>query len=196
MEKSSARNPLFRRKLLLPLLALLLLAGPAGSALASPQPTAETCKLGGCSAKAPRDVTVRLVGVGSYELTLLFQHLLQELDGVAAVEPTRFTLNPRRPRSCYAEWRVTIDRLSLFEFESHLYHRLKEVAADPDGQDFSDLPLDVTSDELTALGHIGPQQATSDSLTFIQRLAFAEPGRVSATSFSTGSTGSWNHGFE
>jgi len=179
------------------LLAALVLGGTATPLLAS-APDASTCKLQSCLDETSKNVTIKLVGVKSYELTLLFQHLLQNLDGVSTVEPAIFTLNPRRPQSCYAEWQVTIDDTSLFAFESRLYNRLKEVAANPDGQTFPGFTLDVTASELSDLGHISPQHANTRTLTFVQTLAFAENHCTPTAGTAPYSDGPLfgNHGFE
>jgi len=146
-------------------------------------------------------VTVRLVGVTSYETTRLFQNLLNQIDGVIEVKPYRFNLNPDRPRLCSAEWRVRLVGEDLFQLESSLYHRLREIAVTRAGE-FPELTRDLTPMEIKSLGFIEPRQAGARFLTFVQVRRVADNQHPSWPDCSRGCcpvdsrSDSFNHGFE
>ena len=147
------------------LLFLILIPGPAlSSNLRFP---AAGGKLSDRLEATENIVTIRLVGVGSYEMTRAFQKLLERLDQVVEVKPYRFNFAPNRPRACNAEWRVKFIGNDVFALESALYHQLKELASTPDGE-LASLTRDLNPMEIEALGLIEPQQAGSRFLTFVQ----------------------------
>ena len=137
-------------------------------------------------------ITIRLVGVPSYETTDLFYRLLCRLEGVETVKPYRYNLNPNHPQACIAEWRLTVTGIDLFQLESEIYRQLKELAAGR-GRDIPRPGLDLSAEEFTSLGGIKPQQATTRALTFIQTLTFARNWtRPSCPDCAS----PFNHGFE
>ncbi len=165
-------------KMLLALVAipmfLCLVPNPAFSS--SFEAPADNGQLSRQPADLEKTVSIRLVGVGSYEMTRVFQEVLDRLDRVTEVKPYRFNLNPDQPQACYAEWRVKIVGDDLFAIESALYHRLQKLAeADPGS--FPALTRELTPTEIRALGFIEPQQAGSRFLSFVQtrRTAASKP---------------------
>lgn len=202
-QKNSAPKRVSRTLMALVATLLFLSLVPSPAFSSSPPYPAENSRLSQALAARENIATIRLVGVTSYEMTKLFQELLGQLDGVLEVKPYRFNLNPDRPRNCSAEWRVKLaDNNDLFELESRLYHRLRELAAARPGE-FPTLTRELTPYEIEALGFIEPRQAGSHFLTFVQTRRLAAnrhpgwPGCDGACCpVDYPGAGSFNHGFE
>ena len=120
-------------------------------------------------------LTLRLVGVTSYELTELFHNLLKTTPGVVEARRYQLNIDPKSPQACSVEWQVTFTETTPFALESEIYNRLKEIT-DNDSAAYvvngSEIILSAT--ELKALKAIKPWQATSHSLRFIQTQTFAQ----------------------
>ncbi len=145
----------------------------------------------------PETITIKLVGVPSYEMTDLFYRLLCRLDGVETIRPYHYNLSPNHPQACIAEWRLTITGGDIFKLESDIYQQLKKLAAGQ-GRELSRPGLELSREELISLAGIKPRQASARSLTFVQTLSFARnrdtgwPDRYSCPDCA----GPFNHGFE
>ena len=120
-------------------------------------------------------LTLKLLGVTSYELTELFHNLVKNTPGVVEARRYHLHLDPKSPQACCVEWQITFVETTPFALESAIYNQLKEITDNDDSAvhfiNGSDITLSAT--ELKALKAIKPWQATSHSLRFIQTQTFA-----------------------
>ena len=120
-------------------------------------------------------LSLKLLGVTSYELTEIFHNIVRSTPGVINARRYHLNLDPDYPRSCAVEWQITFTGITPFALESAIYNQLKEFAHNDSVVHFvngSDITLTAT--ELEALKAIKPLQATSQTLRFIQTLTFAK----------------------
>lgn len=120
-------------------------------------------------------LTLKLLGVTSYELTEIFHNLLKTTPGVIEARRYHLNLDPKSPQACCVEWQITFAETTPFALESEIYNKLKEITSNDSTANFvngSDLTL--TNTEMAALKAIKPWQATSHSLRFIQTQTFSE----------------------
>ena len=120
-------------------------------------------------------LTLKLLGVTSYELTELFHNLLKNTPGIVEARRYHLNLDPKSPQACCVEWQITFAETTPFALESKIYNRLQEITNDDAAIHLingSDIVLSAT--ELKALKAIKPWQATSHSLRFIQTQTFAQ----------------------
>ncbi|MCD6292653.1 MAG: hypothetical protein J7M09_04250 [Deltaproteobacteria bacterium] len=145
-------------------------------------------------------VTLKLLGVTSYELTELFHNLLKTTPGIIEARRYRLNLDPKYPQACCVEWQITFAETTPFMLESEIYNRLKEITNnEPAVCVVNGFEVTLNASELTALKTIKPWQATSHSLRFIQTQNFAE-NRKSSWPHQPDHYQRWsdcpNHGFE
>ena len=120
-------------------------------------------------------LSLKLLGVTSYELTELFHNLVKTTPGVIEARRYHLNLDPKSPQTCCVEWQITYAETTPFALESEIYNRLKEITNDTSATHLingSEITLSTT--ELKALKTIKPWQATSHSLRFIQTQTFAQ----------------------
>ena len=120
-------------------------------------------------------LTLKLLGVTSYELTEIFHNIIRETPGVIEARRYHLNLDPDYPRACAVEWQITFTGTTPFALESEIYNQLKELVKDESAihvVNGSDITLTTT--ELEILKAIKPLQATSQTLRFIQTQTFAQ----------------------
>ena len=120
-------------------------------------------------------ITLKLLGVTSYELTELFHQIVKTTPGVIEARRCHLNLDPKFPQACLVEWQITFTETTPFALESEIYNRLKEVINnDVTAHVVNGSEITLNASELTALKAIKPWQATSHSLRFIQTQNFAK----------------------
>lgn len=158
--------------------ALLLSSGiTVRSSHASPAIDESTC--GGIlkqSLQAQEGVlSLKLLGVTSYELTEIFHNIVRTTPGVVEARRYHLNLDPKSPQACTVEWQITFAETTPFALESEIYNRLKEIANNASAVHLvNGTDITLTADELEVLRAIKPWQATSHSLRFIQTRTFAK----------------------
>ncbi len=120
-------------------------------------------------------VTIDLLGVTSYELTEIFNDIIETSPGVIKARRCRLYLDPKHPRSGRVEWQVTFDNTTPFALESAIYRRLKEISGDClTTYPVNGYTINLTESEWAALKAIKPGQSSSRSLSFIAMNVFAD----------------------
>lgn len=120
-------------------------------------------------------LTLKLLGVTSYELTELFHNLVKNTPGVIEARRYHLNLDSKSPQACCVEWQITFAATTPFALESEIYNRLKNITDNDSATHLlngSEITLSAT--ELASLKAIKPWQATSHSLRFIQTQTFAQ----------------------
>ena len=111
-------------------------------------------------------ISVVLIGVTDYEITELFNDILENAPGVIKAKRYRFSLDPKKPLSCRVEWQVQIENTSPFQLESHVYKMIRNLF-DTDSKTetlkFSFLP---TAEQRKLIANIRPWQATAKQIRF------------------------------
>lgn len=120
-------------------------------------------------ARRPKTIYLKLFNVTEFELTELFNRIIETIDGVKAAQRYRMHLEPDRPQACVVEWEIEVADIDAFELESRIFNKLKEF--DRKGAlvvvDWN-FPFEVTNDMLAQLRQISPWQASAAELLFIQ----------------------------
>ncbi|MEA1922484.1 MAG: hypothetical protein U9N63_07500 [Pseudomonadota bacterium] len=120
-------------------------------------------------------ITLKLLGVTSYELMELFHNIVKTTPGVVEARRCHLNLDPKSPQACLVEWQITFTETTPFALESEIYNRLKETTNnDPAVHFINGSEITLSASELTTLKAIKPWQATSHSLRFIQTQTFAQ----------------------
>ena len=120
-------------------------------------------------------VTVNLLGVASYELTEIFNDIIETTPGVIKARRCQLHLDPEHPKAGRVEWQVTFCNTTPFALESAIYNRLKEIT-DSDVTTYltNGFTINLTDNELTTLKAIKPGQSTSRTLSFFEMNVFAK----------------------
>ncbi len=120
-------------------------------------------------------LTLKLLGVTSYELTEIFHNVVRATLGVIEARRYHLNLDPDYPRACAVEWQITFNGTTPFALESEIYNRLKEIAnSDSFVHVVNGSDITLTAIELETLKAIKPLQATNQTLRFIQTRTFAQ----------------------
>ena len=120
-------------------------------------------------------LTVNLLGVTSYELTEIFNDIIETTPGVINARRCQLHLDPAHPEAGRVEWQLTFCDTTPFALESAIYNRLKEIA-DSDVTTYltNGFTINLTDSERTTLKAIRPGQSTSRTLCFIEMNVFAD----------------------
>jgi len=120
-------------------------------------------------------LTVTLLGVTSYELTEIFNDIIETTPGVMNTRRCQLHLDPDHPEAGRVEWQLTFSNTTPFALESAIYNRLKEIA-DSDVTTYltNGFTINLTDIERTTLKAIRPGQSTSRTLCFIEMNVFAD----------------------
>jgi hypothetical protein len=120
-------------------------------------------------------LTLKLLGVTSYELTEIFHNIVRAIPGVIEARRYHLNLDPDYPRACAVEWQINFTGTTPFALESEIYNRLKEIANnDAFVHVVNGSEITLTAIELETLKAIKPLQATNQTLRFIQTRTFAQ----------------------
>lgn len=109
-------------------------------------------------------ITVKLRGVTRYEVTELFNHLLESTPGVVEARRYHLLIQPDRPAACIIMWRVQIDGSSAFQIESELLKKIRNTNSSDILPGFA---FDVTSQDIEMLRKIQPWLASSNEIQFV-----------------------------
>ncbi len=146
-------------------------------------------------------LTVKLLGVTSYELTEIFNDIIETTPGVIKARRCQLYLDPEHPKAGRVEWQITFCDTTPFALESAIYNRLKEIT-DSDVTTYltNAFTINLTNSERTTLKAIKPGQSTSRTLCFIEMNVFAKNSPVKWYYNHPITTNNWqnypNRGFE
>ena len=140
-----------------------------------PNPTETTGPLAKSLEKQTDILTVNLLGVTSYELTEIFNDIIETTPGVVEARRCQLYLNPEHPESGRVEWQVTFCNTTPFALESAIYNRLKEITgSNLTTYKTNSFALNLSDSDLATLKAIKPGQSTSRTLCFLEMDVFAE----------------------
>jgi len=146
-------------------------------------------------------LTVKLLGVTSYELTEIFNDIIETTPGVIEARRCQLHLDPEHPKAGRVEWQVTFCDTTPFALESAVYNRLKEITgSDATTYITNGFSINLTDSELATLKAIKPGQSTSRMLCFIEMNVFARNSPVKWDYNHSQKINNWqnypNRGFE
>lgn len=119
-------------------------------------------------------LTVKLLGVTSYELTEIFNDIIETTPGVIKARRCQLHLDPEHPQAGRVQWQVTFCNTTPFALESAIYNRLKEISDSSINTYLANgFTINVTDRERATLKAIKPGQSTSRTLCFIEMNVFA-----------------------
>ena len=75
-------------------------------------------------------ISISLIGVTDYEVTELFNDILEKTPGIVNAKRYRFILDPKRPQTCRVDWQIRFQKTSPFELESDIYKMIRKIAKD------------------------------------------------------------------
>ena len=111
-------------------------------------------------------INVSLIGVTDYEVTELFNDILEKTPGIVKAKRYRFVLDPKRPQTCRVDWQIRFQKTSPFDLESDIYKMIREIAKDnPEGKT-EKLSFQPTSEHRKIFQNIQPIYATSKEIQF------------------------------
>ncbi len=124
-------------------------------------------------------LTVKLLGVTSYELTEIFNDIIETTQGVIKARRCQLHLDPEHPEAGRVEWQITSCDTTPFAIESAIYNRLKEIT-NSNATTFltNGFTINLTDSERATLKAIKPGQSTSRTLCFIEMNVFAKNSSV------------------
>jgi len=124
-------------------------------------------------------LTVKLLGVTSYELTEIFNDIIETTPGVIKAQCCQLHLDPEHPQAGRVEWQITFCNTTPFALESAIYNRIKEIGnSDATAYLTNAFTIDLTDNERETLKAIKPGQSTSRTLCFIEMNVFARNSAV------------------
>jgi len=110
---------------------------------------------------------VRLSGVTSYEVTEMFNSLLEKASGVKEAKRFRQRLEPDSPMECLVIWQVEIDGTDLFDLESGLYNMARKAAKEQRAEAFASLAFTPSEEDFELLGKIRPWSSGPGEIIFV-----------------------------
>ena len=121
------------------------------------------------------NLTVTLLGITSYELTEIFNDIIETTQGVINARRCQLHLDPVHPKAGRVEWQVTFHDTTPFALESAIYNRLKEITDNGITTYLSNgFSIKLTDSDYVSLKAIKPSQSTSHTLCFIEMNVFAK----------------------
>jgi hypothetical protein len=124
-------------------------------------------------------LTVKLLGVTSYELTVIFSDILETTPGIVKARRGQLHLAPKHPPAGIVEWQVTFSNTTPFAIESAIYNHIKEITDNNVTTYLTNgFTINLTNSECAALKAIQPGQSTGQSLCFIETNVFTDNSLV------------------
>jgi len=111
-------------------------------------------------------ISISLIGVTDYEVTELFNDILETTPGIVKANRYRFILDPNRPLTCRVDWQVRFQKTSPFELESDIYKMIRKVAKDNPKGKIAKLSFQPSSEHRKVFQNIQPIYATSKEIQF------------------------------
>lgn len=173
----------------------------SSSAATKPVTTSKSGTLGTSLKTETETLTINLLGVTSYELTEIFNNILETTPGVIEARRCQLYLNPKDPQSGKVKWQVKYSKTTPFAVESAIYNRLKEISDNCISTYLTNgLTVNLTDNECETLKAIKPGQSTSRTLCFIEMNVFANNAPARWNNNNPRSLNNWinhhNRGFE
>jgi hypothetical protein len=110
-------------------------------------------------------IEVFLSGVYSYEVTLAFDRILQQVPGIGTVRRVSMQLVSDSPLESRVIWAVDSSEIPPPEVEEFVFHRLRTLAAATEPEPHL-LDFEPTRNDRAVLSEIFPWKATSRTLYF------------------------------
>ena len=111
-------------------------------------------------------ISISLIGVTDYQVTELFNDILEKTPGIVKAKRYRFILDPKRPLTCRVDWQVRFQKTSPFELESDIYKMIRKVARDNPKGKIAKLSFQPSSEHRKVFQNIQPIYATSKEIQF------------------------------
>ena len=112
-------------------------------------------------------ISVKLLGVTEYEVTEMFNDLLNNASGVVEAKRYRLRLEPDNPGACIVVWQVRLEDTDAFQLESNLYRILRDVTGGDADVHKMALSFQPAAEDLALLKDIRPWRASSREIQFV-----------------------------